>query len=59
MSLAATGTTSYTLEQVGKVNTIKLLRLCQAVQKRTQNHPGRAIIRKPGEKFGLACPAAE
>jgi hypothetical protein len=27
MSLAATGTTSYTLEQVGKVNTIKLLSL--------------------------------
>ena len=24
-----------------------------AVQERTQNHPGRAIIRKPGEKSGL------
>ncbi len=29
------------------------LRLRPAVQKRTQNHPGRAIIRKPGEKSGL------
>ena len=27
--------------------------LCQAVQERTQNHPGRAIIREPGEKSGL------
>jgi len=24
-----------------------------AVRKRTQNHPGRVIIRKPGEKSGL------
>jgi len=29
------------------------LRLCQAVQKRTQNHPERATIRKPGEKSAL------
>jgi hypothetical protein len=29
------------------------LRLCQAVQERTQNPPGRTIIRKPGEKSGL------
>ena len=28
--------------------------VCLSVQKRTQNHPGRTIIRKPGEKSGLA-----
>ena len=34
------------------------LQLCLAVQKRTQNPPERAIIRKPGEKSGLGLTAS-